>query len=57
MMMARQAVARFLGFVLAGAVLAIVAGCATEPENRSERPWNAPKSWEHGLPPAMFEGR
>ena len=30
-------------------------GCATtEPENMSERPWNAPKSWEHGLPTGMM---
>jgi hypothetical protein len=33
-------------------------GCATtETENMSERPWNAPKSWEHGLPQGLFEGR
>ena len=35
-------------------------GCAStgdEPENLSERPWNAPKSWENGLPGGMLEGR
>ncbi len=26
-------------------------------ENESERPWNAPRSWEHGLPGFMNEGR
>lgn len=38
---------------------ALLAGCATtdDTENLSERPWNAPKSWEHGLPAGMFEGR
>jgi hypothetical protein len=36
----------------------LLAGCATtESENLSERPWNAPKSWEHGLPASMFEGK
>jgi hypothetical protein len=33
----------------------LAAGCAsTEPDNISERPWNAPKSWEHGLPGGMM---
>jgi hypothetical protein len=36
----------------------LLCGCATtETENLSERPWNAPKSWEHGLPQGLFEGR
>jgi hypothetical protein len=38
-------------------VLATVAlgGCAsTEPENASERPWNAPQGWENGLPSSMY---
>jgi hypothetical protein len=31
------------------------AGCATteDPEHVSERPWNAPKSWENGLPAGL----
>jgi hypothetical protein len=34
-----------------GAVLASVSGCSTdEPQNASVRPWNAPQSWESGLP-------
>jgi len=42
--------------------LALVAlassGCATtDSENVSARPWNAPKSWENGLPSSMTEGR
>lgn len=33
-------------------------GCATQdPDNLSSRPWNAPKSWETGLPSGMLEGR
>jgi hypothetical protein len=34
-------------------------GCASnsDTENISVRPWNSPKGWEHGLPPAMLEGR
>jgi len=41
------------------AVVTLMTGCATtdDAENVSERPWNAPKSWEHGMPSGMFEGR
>ena len=43
--------------LLALTVLAL-GGCATtDSENRSERPWNSPKSWENGLPSALTEGR
>jgi len=40
------------GLLLAAFGFALFAsGCAsTEPDNVSERPWNAPQSWEHGLP-------
>ena len=34
-----------------------LAGCATESENASVRPWDSPKSWENGLPSSMTEGR
>ena len=35
-----------------------LSGCATtESDNASVRPWNAPKSWETGLPSTMTEGR
>jgi hypothetical protein len=44
--------------VAAACVLCALTGCATtESENASVRPWNSPKSWEHGLPSAMTEGR
>jgi hypothetical protein len=45
------------GLMLVG-VLAMASGCNTpEPENRSARPWNAPKGWEGGLPVGLTEGR
>jgi len=45
----------FLVLLLIGVAFS---GCAsTEPENESARPWNAPKSWENGLPAGMMEGR
>jgi hypothetical protein len=47
-----------LAIALAG--LLGMTGCATtgdEPENMSERPWNAPKGWENSLPGGMMEGR
>jgi len=41
------------------AIMAVLfSGCATtEPENASARPWNQPRGWETGLPPAMYQGR
>jgi hypothetical protein len=34
-----------------GVLLAGFTGCSTsEPQNASVRPWNAPQSWEGGLP-------
>jgi hypothetical protein len=45
--------------LLLGLVGLGLSGCATtdDPENMSARPWNAPKSWETGLPSGMTEGR
>ncbi|MBX3746456.1 MAG: hypothetical protein KF833_14205 [Verrucomicrobiae bacterium] len=34
-----------------------LAGCATNEERLSERPWNTPRSWETGLPTGMTEER
>ena len=44
-----------LAVVLGG----FVTGCATtsNTENASERPWNAQRGWEHGLPSSINEGR
>jgi hypothetical protein len=37
----------------------VLTGCKTtaESENASERPWNAQKGWEHGLPTGINQGR
>ena len=44
-----------LGVIAAGA---LSSGCkTTESENLSERPWNAPRGWENGLPTGINEGR
>ena len=49
---------RGLSLLLLVAMAVILNGCATaEPENEAVRPWNAPKSWETGLPAGMMEGR
>lgn len=44
---------------LVAAWIVLLTGCASTDDaaNLSERPWNAPRSWEHGLPAGMFEGR
>jgi hypothetical protein len=48
-------------FVLAAALTAAAlgaSGCKTaESENLSERPWNAPRGWENGLPSGINQGR
>jgi len=45
-------------FLLCAVLGLIVTGCATtEPENAAERPWNAQRGWEHGLPSTINEGR
>ena len=49
---------RWSAFLLLALLMAAMAGCAsTDPENQSARPWNAPKSWETGLPSSILEGR
>jgi hypothetical protein len=54
-MQARNLAVLLLTLLLAG----LAVGCATTQDsmNASERPWNAPKNWEHGLPTGMMEGR
>lgn len=39
------------------ALLAVTSGCKSNDSDMSERPWNAPKSWETGLPSGLTEGR
>jgi hypothetical protein len=50
---------RWLFYLWVLALCALGAGgCAsTSDEELSQRPWNAPKSWETGLPSGMLEGR
>ena len=49
---------KVLWVFLFAALLGAAAGCATtDSDNAAERPWNAPKNWEHGLPPSIMEGR
>jgi hypothetical protein len=43
--------AKYFFLLILVAVLAGLTGCTTgEPQNASVRPWNAPQSWEGGLP-------
>jgi hypothetical protein len=47
-----------LALGLAAALMGL-SGCSTdspESDNRSERPWNAPTSWQNGLPSSLTEG-
>jgi hypothetical protein len=53
---------RWLALLLLPVVAAsglFLTGCASteDAENVSERPWNAPRNWEGGLPAGMMEGR
>ena len=34
-----------------------MAGCKTNEDVDTARPWNGPRSWETGLPAALTEGR
>ena len=46
--------------ILLAATAFVFVGCKTtsaESENASERPWNAQKCWEHGLPTGINQGR
>jgi hypothetical protein len=44
--------------MLSGAIW-LLTGCKTtdDASNDASRPWNAPKTWEHGLPSGMWERR
>ena len=48
----------FLTLGLALVALAM-SGCASpeKADNVSERPWNAPQGWEHGIPGSLYEYR
>lgn len=45
-------------FLLFVAIGFLFTACKTvEPENAAERPWNAQRGWEHGLPAGINQGR
>lgn len=46
-----------LMLVQLGFVVFMTAGCATTDQESelSPRPWNSPKGWETGIPPALYE--
>jgi hypothetical protein len=45
-------------FLLFAAITFVFTACkTTESENTSERPWNAQRGWEHGLPTSINQGR
>jgi hypothetical protein len=47
-----------LFLTLAAMTLAMAMGCASaEQADYDEKPWNAPKSWESGIPQGMMQGR
>jgi len=50
---------RAIVFVLAVLAAGLVcSGCkTTESEDLSSRPWNAPTTWQNGLPSSLNEGR
>jgi len=53
-----KAAAKFCWVLAWLALMGAGEGCATtDTDNAAERPWNAPKSWENGLPPSIMEGR
>ncbi len=54
-----SAILNLLLLLAGGLVIATGTGCSTTDDtaNLSERPWNAPRHWEHGMPSGMFEGR
>jgi len=45
-------------FLVFTAAVLVFTGCkTTEPENLSERPWNAQQGWQTGLPSTINQGR
>ncbi len=54
-----QSLTRLLLALSAVTMVLLLPGCAStdDADNVSERPWNAPRNWEGGLPAGMMEGR
>ena len=53
----KKALRWLFGAAVAAALLGGLTGCKSSDDGVTERPWNAPKSWETGLPAGMMEGR
>ncbi len=50
--------ARLIFAVLLLALCGALTGChGPEVAGKSDRPWSNPRSWEHGLPSGLNEGR
>ena len=48
----------FFAILFASLALGLTAGCiGPDPENKSARPWNTPRPWEHGIPGGISERR
>jgi hypothetical protein len=57
-----KAFSKRISLLLLGITLVTIflsSGCATREDDSymGERPWNAPKSWETGVPQGMMQGR
>ncbi len=53
-----QRVSNVVWMLMLAITLVVLAGCSTtDPENTSERPWNAPQGFETGIPSGLYEGR
>ncbi len=50
---------QWLALLLLAVAAGVLPGCKSndDPSNEASRPWNAPKTWEHGLPGGMGERR
>jgi hypothetical protein len=45
-------------FLLCASIALVFTSCKSlEPENLSERPWNAQQGWQTGLPSTINQGR
>ena len=53
-----RAILYFFAILCAGLTLGLTAGCIVpDPENKSARPWNTPRPWEHGIPGSISARR
>jgi hypothetical protein len=53
-----RAILSFFAILFASLALGLTAGCiGPDSENKSARPWNTPRPWEHGIPGGISERR